>query len=207
MAIDIDEAKLARNEFGLWAGWTLATMLGMLAGFVPPALIVGSFDLLLVRILVPLWAGFLVGLFQWLVLHRYLTHSADWVLDTGAGWGLGFALGLVIIELIGGSFLGTLIGYILFGIIIGLVQWPILRREVPSVFPWVLASVAGWALGAYLAPVVLSLFVTGGAVNPIVSSTVIAVVTGLVAGGITALALIWIARQPEAPVAGGEHVR
>ena len=33
MSIDIDEAKVKRNEFGLWIAWTLATTLGMLVGY------------------------------------------------------------------------------------------------------------------------------------------------------------------------------
>jgi hypothetical protein len=32
-SIDIDEAKVARNEFGLWLGWTVATAIGMLIGY------------------------------------------------------------------------------------------------------------------------------------------------------------------------------
>ena len=32
MSIDIDEAKVERNEVGLWLAWTAATTLGMLIG-------------------------------------------------------------------------------------------------------------------------------------------------------------------------------
>lgn len=150
MTVDIDEVKLNRNEFGLWAGWTLATTAGMLLGFLPILLFIDSLPLWLLRILIPLWSGFLVGLFQWLALRGYLTNSVDWVLNGGAGWALGFALGLVIIQALSGSFLGAVLGYILFGIIIGILQWPVLRREIPSAAIWVIASVVGWALGALL---------------------------------------------------------
>lgn len=197
MTIDIDEAKVANNEATLWLGWTLATTAGMLFGLLPFILFIEFLDLWLVRILVPLWAGFLVGIFQWLVLRNYLTHCADWILNVGAGWGLGYALGLIIIQILADSPLGAFIAYVLFGLIIGVIQWPVLRREIPNAIPWVLASVAGWALGAYLSQAVLNLLVTGDVINPAVTTAVISGITGLVAGGITGLALVWIVRQPE----------
>ena len=61
MAIDLNEAKVARNEFGMWLEWTLATALGMLLGFLPSIVLVNLLDLALARIIVPLWAGFLIG--------------------------------------------------------------------------------------------------------------------------------------------------
>jgi hypothetical protein len=197
MTIDIDETKVRRNEFGLWLGWTLATTAGMLFGLLPFMLLVEDLDLWLARILVPLWAGFLVGVFQWLVLKNYLTHSVDWILHGGAGWALGYALGLVAIQIFAENRLGALIGYILFGVIISLIQWPVLRREIPNAIPWVLASVAGWALGSYTSQAVLNAFVTGDQISQALSSAVISAVTGLVAGAITGAVLVWIVRKPE----------
>jgi hypothetical protein len=197
MTIDIDETKVRRNEFGLWLGWTLATTAGMLFGLLPFMLLVEDLDLWLARILVPLWAGFLVGVFQWLVLKNYLTHSVDWILHGGAGWALGYALGLVAIQIFAENRLGALIGYILFGVIISLIQWPVLRREIPNAIPWVLASVAGWALGSYASQAVLNAFVTGDQISQALSSAVISAVTGLVAGAITGAVLVWIVRKPE----------
>lgn len=197
MAIDLDEAKIARNEPGLWLGWTLASAAGMLLGLLPFVLLIDLLDLWLVRILVPLWAGFMVGVFQWLALRRYMTHSADWILNGGAGWALGYALGLIIIQALAGSVLGALVGYILFGVIIALLQWPVLRREIPDVIPWVLASVLGWGLGAFISQAVLNAVTSGDTIPQVVSTAVISGVTGLVAGAITGLALVWIARHPE----------
>ncbi len=202
MGIDISEAKVERNEFGLWAGWTLATTAGMLAGFLPALFLAQAIDLWLVRILLPLWAGLLVGVFQWLALRPYLTHAADWIAHGGAGLAVGYALGLALIQALGGSPIGALLGYLLFGLIIALLQWPALRREIPNVIYWVAASVIGWALGAYLAPLVLNL-ITGDSVSQALSTTVIAAVTGLVAGAVTGIALVWVVRKPELPEAGG----
>jgi hypothetical protein len=198
-ALDISEQKVRRNEVGLWLGWTLATTVGMLAGLLPFLLWVESLDLWLARILIPLSAGFLVGFFQWLVLQRYLTHSADWILSGGAGWSLGYALGLLIIQALRGTLIGEFIGYLIFGALIAVVQWPVLRREIPKAVPWVLTNVFAWALGSYLGQLILNLVVTQDTVSQGLSSAVISGVTGLVAGAITGVALVWTVRQPERP--------
>jgi hypothetical protein len=197
MAIDIDERKVARNEFGLWLEWSLATAAGMLLGFVPVALLISDLDLGLARVLIPLVAGFFVGLLQWFVLRNYLTGSADWILSGGASWAVAYALGLIGVQLLAGSWLGTLLGYLLFGAIIGLVQWPVLRREIPNAFSWVVASILGWALGAYLSQLVIGLISGGSSINPVASAAIIVGVTGFVAGAITGLAFVWMVRQPD----------
>jgi hypothetical protein len=197
MTIDIDESKLAHNEAGLWIGWTLATTLGLLFGTLPFLLLMDSLDLFLFRLLLPLWSGFLVGLFQWLVLRRYLTHCVDWILNGGAGWALGYALGLFVIQLLSQNPLSQLLGYLLFGLILAVVQWPVLRREMSNITPWILANMVAWALGAYISGAVFNLVIAGQSPHQIFSTTVISLITGLVAGGLTALALIWIVRKPE----------
>ena len=77
MTIDIDEVKVERNEFGLWLGWILATAGGMLIGFLPTILLVNLLNLGLAQIIVPVFAGTLVGLAQWLALRRFLIASSD----------------------------------------------------------------------------------------------------------------------------------
>lgn len=196
MTLDIDEAKLRRNEFGLWLAWTAATLAGMLLGFLPFVLLTDNMDLLLVRILVPLWAGLLIGIFQLAALRGFLTHRLDWAIH-GVGWTLGYALGLLAIQIFNENPLMVLLGYILFGIIVAVIQWPVMRREMPSAFLWVIATVAGWALGAYFSQLVMNWVAADGPIVPMVSFGVSSVVTALVAGALTGLALIWIVRQPE----------
>lgn len=197
MAIDINEAKVARNEFGMWLEWTLATALGMLLGFIPSILLVNILNLALARLIVPLVAGFLVGLAQWVVLRKYLNGVADWILAGGASWAVGYALGLLLMNGLTGTGLDGLIAYILFGVIVAFVQWPILRREIPNVWMWVLANVVGWTTGFYLSQISLDLFFNGSPIDPLTSTSVLSGVSGLVAGAITGIALIWIVRQPE----------
>lgn len=197
MTVDIDESKVVRNEFGLWLGWTLATALGMLLGYLPSIILVDLIDLGLARVVIPVLAGFLVGFSQWLVLRRYLTECSDWILAGGAGWAVGYALGLFLINNLAGTLLGGLSGYVLFGVIVALVQWPVLRREIPNALAWVLASVVGWTAGFYLSQISLDVFFNGPTIAPAASTSVISGMSGLVAGAITGLALVWIVRQPE----------
>ena len=197
MTIDINESKVARNEVGMWLEWTLATAFGMLLGFLPSIVLVNVLDLALARILVPLFAGFLVGLAQWIVLRKYVNGVSDWIWAAGAGWAVGYALGLLIINGLTGSGLDGFIGYILFGAIVALVQWPILRREIPNVWTWILANVIGWTAGFFMSQFALDIFFNGPAIDPIASTSVISGVSGLVAGAITGIALVLIVRQPD----------
>ena len=196
MTIDIDEVKVERNELGLWLGWTLATAGGMLLGFLPTILLVDVLNLGLAQIAVPVLAGTVIGFAQWLVLRRYVTASTQWDWTDGISWAAGYILGLLLIQLLPSSVFAAFIGYFLFGVIVALVQWPVLRREIPQVFTWMVASAVAWAVGYWVSQAVLSLF-TDPLIDPVVGTTVIAVTSGLVAGAITGLALIWIVRKPE----------
>ena len=197
MSIDINEARVARNEFGMWLEWTLATALGMLLGFLPSIVLVNLLDLPLARVIVPLWAGFLVGLAQWMVLRKYVNEVTDWILAAGASWAVGYALGLLIMNGLSGTGLGAFIGYVLFGVIVAIAQWPILRREIPNVWMWILANVIGWTAGFYLSQLSLGLFFHEPVIDPVASTSVLSGVSGLVAGAITGIALVLIVRQPE----------
>jgi hypothetical protein len=197
MTIDIDEVKVNRNEFGLWLGWTLATAIGMLLGLLIAIPLVNLLNLQWARIIVPLLTGFLIGLAQWAALRSYLIDATDWILAGGTSWAVGYALGLFLINALADTILGGFAGYLLFGLIIALVQWPILRREIPNLWAWILANVIGWTLGFYLSQVSLDLFFEDPAIAPVASTSVISAISGLVAGGITGRVLVWIVRQPE----------
>jgi len=196
MTIDIDEVKVERNELGLWLGWTLATAGGMLLGFLPTILLVDLLDLGLAQIAVPVLAGTVIGFAQWLVLRRFVTASTRWDWTDGISWAAGYVLGLLLIQLMPSTIFAAFIGYFLFGIVVALVQWPVLRREIPQVLTWLLASAVAWAIGYWASQAVLSLF-TAPVIAPAVGTAVIAITSGLVAGAITGLALIWIVRKPE----------
>jgi hypothetical protein len=197
MTIDIDEAKVERSEIGLWLGWTVATAGGMLLGFLPTIPLVNLLDLGIAQIAVPVLAGTVIGFAQWIVLRRYVTASTDWILAGGTSWAVGYVLGLLLIQMLPSSIFFEVLGYLLFGVIVALVQWPVLRREIPNLLLWIAANALGWTAGVLASQAVLPLFFTDPVIAPAVSTTVISVTSGLVAGAITGLALIWIVRKPE----------
>lgn len=197
MTIDIDEAKVERSEIGLWLSWTVATAGGMLLGFLPTVLLVNVLNLGLAQIVVPVLAGATIGFAQWIVLRRYVTAGSNWELADGISWAAGYVLGLLLIQTLPSTIFIEFIGYLLFGVIVALVQWPVLRREIPNLFVWIVASSLGWAAGFWTSQAVLPLFFNDPVIEPAVSTTVIAVTSGLVAGIITGIALIWIVRKPE----------
>jgi hypothetical protein len=203
MTIDIDEAKVEKNELGLWAGWVLATAGGMLLGFLPAKLIADALGLGVAQVLVPLLAGALIGFLQWLALRRYLVGSVDWIFTAGAGWAIGYALGLLLVQQLGaqvsaGGFWLALISYLLFGLIIGLVQWPVLRREIPNLAAWIIANMIGWTVGFFLATLAEFFLYSNFRLEPWLISMIVRTLSGLVAGGIVGVALVWIVRKPEA---------
>lgn len=197
MTIDIDEARVERSEVGLWVSWIAATAGGMLLGFLPTILLVDVLDLALAQIVVPVLAGTTTGFAQWIVLRRYVTADSRWILADGTSWAAGYVLGLLLVQNLPSTIFIASIGYLLFGAIVALVQWPVLRREIPNLFVWIAASSFGWGAGFWISQLVLPLFYNGSTIEPFVSTTVIAVTSGVVAGAITGIALIWIARRPE----------
>jgi hypothetical protein len=163
----------------------------------PTIPLVNLLDLSIAQIAVPVLAGTVIGFAQWIVLRRYLTAGSAWELEDGLTWAAGYVLGLLLVLALPSTIFIATIGYLLFGLIVALVQWPVLRREIPNILVWIAANAFGWAVGFWASQAVLPLFVMDPLVSPAVGTTVIAVTSGLVAGAITGLALIWIVRKPE----------
>jgi hypothetical protein len=199
MSIDIDESKVIRNEWVLWLGWVIASGAGMLIGFLPSSFLAEWFGLGVARVISPLLAGGLIGFGQWLVLRNFLTECSDWVLAAGAGWGVGYALGIYTLQLLPGGVWSGMFGFVLFGFIVALVQWPILRREIPQVLPWIVANIVGWTLGFFIGQISASFLFNTLEISALLYSAVSLAVSGLISGAIIGLALIWIVRKPERP--------
>jgi hypothetical protein len=96
-----------------------------------------------------------------------------------------------------GGFWLALISYLLFGLIIGLVQWPVLRREIPNLAIWIIANMIGWTVGFFLATLVELFIYNNYRLEPWLISMIVRTLGGLIAGGIVGVALVWIVREPE----------
>ena len=104
-------------------------------------------------------SGFMVGVFQWLVLQGRIARPWHWIIATGTGWLTGYFIAFFLLpqELEGA----------LIGLATGIAQWLILRREFHWAGWWIVFSSIGWTTGLTLLP---GIFLTG---------TMVGVLTGI----------------------------
>src|SRR5262245_28720195 len=85
-------------------------------------------------------AGVVIGILQWLVLRRFAQGAAWGVLASAIALPVGFMIGYAL----GGppvDFFGSLV---MLGILGGITYWLVLRRRIPGIGWYVLASAVGW---------------------------------------------------------------
>ena len=117
-------------------------------------------------------SGFMVGVFQWLVLQGRIVRPWHWIVATSVGWTAGYFLAFFILP----QELETLTGMII-GLTTGIAQWMVLRREFHFAGWWIIFSIIGWTTGLTLLPGIL--------------------LTGTMAGALTGLALEVLLRYPK----------
>lgn len=171
-----------RPGWRVWFLWLLAAAIGWGEGVYwgwPD----GSEPKTLESIPTDIWGGFLgvvaggtlIGVLQWLVLRRHVSRAGWWVPATV---GASAAVGAVVFG-VGGldADLGWIVGISVFGTVTGLLQWAVLRGQIPLAGWWVLACTVGWVVGMPL-----------GDINGPPG-------LGAAYGAITATALVWLLRQ------------
>ena len=131
------------------------------------------------------------GVLQWLVLRQRMDRAAWWIVASlvsgvvagGVIYGVGGDAGFSA-EVAGDLDVGWVVEAGLYGAVLGVLQWLVLRGQVALSGLWVVASIVGWVVGD---PVCSSLIGFG---------TLSWVVFGAVYGAITGLVLVWLLRQP-----------
>ncbi len=90
-------------------------------------------------------AGILVAALQWLLLRKRITGAVRWVLTS---FGAAAVVGGVIFGVGGfGTDTAWILGTGVYGAVAGILQWLILKPQIPRAGWWVLASTVGWVLG------------------------------------------------------------
>ncbi len=154
-------------------------------------------------------AGVMTVLLQWLVLRRYLERAGWWAFATFAGllvaslvWVLATAITAdAMVEAIDSGNVEALqllnaLGSAFNGAVLGVFQWLVLRRQVPRAGWWVLASIAGYVVGALVSVRAIAWigFVVWAAswfdVNPFAHMAVMGVMSVAIYGAITGVALM-----------------
>ncbi len=126
--------------------------------------------------------GAAVGIAQILVLPQPFSRSGWWVLASiiawAVGWFGGWSLGWSVFGTLGLRTVFVVIGATA-GLVGGIIQWTVLRAQLPRSGWWVLTSTVGWAVG-------LGLAVTAGrALGWLVAGAMGGAITGL------PMALFW----------------
>ncbi len=137
--------KKSSLDWGLWLWWLLATAVGWAGGW---AVInwashlywgIGvGIDVAFVAYVV---LGTTVGIMQWLVLRRRVPRSGLWILACAVSITTGSYVSQVM------WMYDIIVFGAVFGVLVGITQWSVMRRWVHRAGWWVLASVIGWVLG------------------------------------------------------------
>lgn len=132
-----------------------------------------------------------ISLFQWLALRRILHVSVLWVLTTPV-----MLLASIVIRRNIPSGMGVNVddesivaltfGYLVFGFLVGLPQWLILRQQLSWSSIWLLGSTIGCAAGPWLI-LVTGLINQSGEISLIVAILVYITITGLVLNALLSL--------------------
>ena len=143
----------------VWLQWMLLSMLGILIiaflGKLLPANLTEFLSepaIIVVFALVTLAHGAVIAAFQWLVLRRFFSDAKRWIIASSVG---SLIAGAIAFPLkLHDWYVGTShfqldeIAYgVVFGFLIGVIQWLIMRTWLHHAWLWMLGSMIGWTLG------------------------------------------------------------
>lgn len=167
---------------GLWLSWVFANLIGMTLGWALGWWISSLVPGIISTATLALTVGLCLGFMQWLTLRGYINSSLWWLASTSVGWLVGFTVGVKLVSSLGwtGVLFGLMVGATT-GLILGVLQWLVLRKQVSKAGWWLPISIIGWtsALLYYLPGV-----------------TAIGIIYGLLSGMLTGLAILWLVYRP-----------
>jgi hypothetical protein len=180
--------------------WAAATTLGIALGFVLIYAIIAAIKLMMRgfnedramgTMLAPALA-ICVAVLQWLVLKRYIARAGWWIIAGMTGWIFAFAIlraltgspgALMALAARTDTTLYSVAFMLVFGLVSGVVQWPILRQHTRWASLWIPACMIGLAL-------------TGAAIGKSIDRVEDMAALGAIPGAVTGLALFLLLRQP-----------
>ncbi len=188
--------------WGFWWRWVLLTIFGRAVGFIAGFLLG---HIVLGNVSVGIGEGAIVGLCQWLLLKRYIPHSAKWIPATIIGlfvplglygaawylWKIAFDFGWPM------GALGWAGAYLVGGVFMGWMQLSILRRRIADPKPWVFFSAIGWCLSIF--PMIIQPDMTSELPIPLImlrNGLMSPAFAGLVLGAITGWGLMNLLKRP-----------
>ena len=150
----MSEQKVSSVGWGFWLQWVLASTVG--AVMVDLVLhgsnfLFADWHVAINVIIVASWlvAAALIGIMQWRVLRKQISIGTVWLWISSISWAIGIlVLFFMLLFGIGGPMVGgaTLTSGTFVGLVVGSIQYIVLRRQVSQAGWWVLASTAGWVI-------------------------------------------------------------
>lgn len=199
----------AHDDRGLWRRWVAANSIGEtvgLGGAALAGLLVASFSddgssllwrviAFAVMVLAGVFEGVAVGVAQWLGMRRALPEikGSRWTLATALGAFIAWIMGMIPSFMMGNDngmqgpgpseemviILAAGMG-ILLGPVLGIPQWVVLRRHLPSAGWWILANSAAWGIGMPIIFIGIGMIADGN--NPLGVNIAMGALTCAVAG-------------------------
>lgn len=187
-------SESAQSNRRLFTRWVRATFLGWLLGFVVVIVLALAWDMIGggAQFMVGVGMGAGVGYMQSRVVGEWADSPRRWLWASIIGMGAPFVLWDLSV-LVGFEFVFSLpLSVLMGGLLVGILQWSLLRPHSDRAAWWVLASTAGWALPAgaialgdlNLIPAPWGELLSLGAMF----------FGGLILGAVTGRALLWVLR-------------
>lgn len=121
-------------DWALWFYWIMSTTLGWL---------IGNIFFKGIPVIV---AGVIISALQWSVLFKRIHKAWRWIILSSLGWISGYILSVIFLPNMN-LLAGTIIG-----VMVGTMQWLILRKEVDWAGWWIIISALAWTTGLTLMP-------------------------------------------------------
>lgn len=127
--------------------------------------------------------GAIIGLLQWLVLHRWFKNVGWWIAGTAVGFVLLHSCWLIGLP---PPFYRILLArevfpFVFWGVM-GLLQWLVLRKKLSRAAWWVPASMLGWGVGQFIISLSMARYSWGLDLSFSLSSSLSGVVVGITTG-------------------------
>lgn len=190
--------KPARPGTRFWLAWMFATIAGVFLYMIVFPPVFNAINEYLGGTRSELWIGIALGAIsaitlgatigaaQWLVLRGHLPRTGWWILATLIGYSMPLSFG----SFVGGlepPWLAGLAMFLEFGVVLGVLQWLVLRGRVGHARWWIAISIAGWAIAAALIDLA---YISGLYVEPFDLLAAFLVPVAVAGGGI-----VWLLRQ------------
>ena len=182
-------------DWFVWLQWAFASGLGGAVGFALADAVLDTFSEALYRAMAEIVIfglfGAAMGTLQWLVLRRHFSQAGWWVAVSAVG---GTLVGIGAASYGSRVKVNLVIVYGLVGVILGALQWLVLRRRISRSGWWMVASPLGWALAVLAVQSLDRLGLMRGlseTIGLILAFGLAGTVVGIVTGGL----LVWLLWQ------------